>query len=69
MYVKGDSITHVDALSRLEFANEKVENHENAEEKILQRVKTDVLPLNRLRIEIKQDIILGKILERIKRNI
>ena len=55
MYQKESTILHVDAQSRLEFINVKVENHDNAKGKILRSVETDVLPLNRLRIKIRQD--------------
>ena len=33
MYVKGNTILHVNTISKLKFGMEKVEHHENAEEK------------------------------------
>ena len=69
IHVKGNTILHVDTLCRLEFGNEKIENHENAEDKILLWVEMDVLLLNRLRIETRQELVLSKMLERIKRNV
>ena len=41
MHVKGNIIPHVDAQSRPELGNEKIEKHENARGKILYGVKTD----------------------------
>ena len=58
MYMKGNIISQIDALFRREFGNKKVENYENAEDKILHWVETDVLPLNRYKIETSQDLIL-----------
>ena len=37
-------ILHADVISRPEFDNEKLENHENAEDKIRQWLQTNVLP-------------------------
>ena len=51
IYIRGNIIPHVDALCRLELGNEKVENHENVEDKVLHRVKTDTSLLSRFRIE------------------
>ena len=69
MYVKRNTVPYTDALSRLEFDDEKVENHENIEDKILYWLETDVLPLNLVGIETRQDSMLSKILKRINRNI
>ena len=67
MCIKKNTIPHVDAQSKLKFGNEKVENHENEEEKILHWVEINVLFLpNRLRIEVRQDPVLSQILERIR---
>ena len=68
MYIKGNIILYVDALSRLEFENEMIESHKNAEDKILHWVEVDMLPMNQLRIERRQDPVLSKLLERIKKN-
>ena len=69
MFIKGNTIPHVDAFSRQEFDYEKVENHKNAEDKILHWVETVIFPLNWLKIETRQSSVLSKILERITRNI
>ncbi len=53
MYIKANPILHVDALSIQDFVNEKLENHKNAEDKILHREDMDVALLNLLRIETK----------------
>ena len=43
MYGNASTIQHdVMAFSALEFGNEKMENNENAQDKILYRVETDV---------------------------
>ena len=68
-FVKRNTILHVNALTRQEFGNQKVENLEKAEDKILRRVENDVLPQNRLRIETVQDLESSKILVRIKRSL
>ncbi len=57
-------IQHVNAPSRLEFGNKKVENHKNKQD-----IGWNVLPPNRLGIKTIQDPVLSKIPERIKRNI
>ncbi len=45
-YAKGNSITHVDALSRLQFYKEsKVKTEEEFEDTFLHWVETDVLSL------------------------
>ena len=58
---------HTNALSKLQFGNEKVGNHENAEDQILHWLEIDILLQNGHRIETRQDPILNKILERLKR--
>ena len=49
MRIKGNNNPYVDAISRVEFGKENVENHDNAENKIAHKVETDVLPLNQAR--------------------
>ena len=44
IYVKGNTIPHVDALSRLRYQRENGEEHENLEEGIIQWMETGVLP-------------------------
>ena len=51
--IKGNTIPHIDALCSLKFGNEKMKNHENAENKIQHWVEMEVLSLNRLRIETR----------------
>ena len=53
----------MNAQSRQEYDYKKFENHEEAQDKILNRVETDVLSLNQLRIVTRQDLVLNKILE------
>ena len=50
--IKGNTILHLDALSRREFGNKIEENPENLENRIQHWVQTDALLLNRFRIEI-----------------
>ena len=57
MYVKWNTIPHVDALYKLKFGNEKEEIHENAEDKILQMysfLKSNQ-NRNKVRPHVKQD--------------
>lgn len=69
VYVKGNTIPQVDALSRLQFKNETEEKQEIAEDKIIHWVEMDVLPLKKFKIETKQDPILSRIVERIRNNV
>ena len=64
MYVKWNTTLRVNTLSRLKFGGKHLENHEDANEDILHWMETDVLLLNRTRIETKQNCVLSKILER-----
>ena len=66
MYVKGNTIPHVDALSRLRFDEEDGEIQDS--EGILHWVETDVLPTKRLQEETMQDPILNGISYRIRKN-
>ena len=43
IYVKGNTIPHVNAQSSLRFQCENGEEHENSEDRIIQWVETDVL--------------------------
>ena len=54
-FVKGNIITHVDALSRLRFHNENGEEHENSEDRIIQRMETDVLSQKTLNRETQRN--------------
>ena len=65
LYVKGNTIPHVDALSRLNFDQDE---EENDGEDLIHWVETDVLQAERIRKETKQDPILNGIANRIKRN-
>ena len=69
IYVKGNTIPHVDALFRLRFQSEKEEEHENLEDRIIQWVETDVLSHKTLSRETQQDPILSGILECIRKNV
>ena len=60
IYVKRNTIPHVDVLSRLNFDSKSLETSENSEDKILHWVETDVLLLNLLRMETKQDPVLRR---------
>ena len=44
IYVNGNTIPHVDALSRLRFQGENGEEHENSEDRIIQWVETEYYP-------------------------
>lgn len=67
-YVKGNTIPHVDALSRLQFEEEQHEKNEKVEDGILHLVETNVLLINRLMMETLPDPVLNRIVERIKNN-
>ena len=56
IYVKGNTILHVDALSRLRFQSEYGEEHENLEGRIIQRVEMDILSHKTLNRETQQDL-------------
>ena len=66
IYVKGNTIPHVDALSRLTFDQEDEERNDH--EEVIHWVETDVLQAERLREETVQDPILNGIVNRIRRN-
>ena len=69
-YVKGSSIPHVDALSRLRFNKEsKDKSEEEFEDTFLHWVETDVLSLNKIAEETKNDPILSRIKSRISKNV
>jgi len=70
MYVKGDSIPHVDALSRLSFSSDdsadKVDETNN--ESFIHWTETDILSLAELRNESLNDAILTSIMKRVELN-
>ena len=67
-YVKGNSIPHVDALSRLRFYKEsKNKTEEEFEDTFLHWVETDVLSLDRMAAEIRHDPLLIWITSRIRK--
>ena len=69
-YVKGNSIPHVDALSRLQFYKEsKDKTEEEFEDKFLHWVEADVLSLDRMATESRHDPVLSRITSRIKKKI
>ena len=49
--VKGNTISYVDALSRLRFQSENRVERENSEDRMIQWVETDVLSRKTLRRE------------------
>ena len=59
IYVKENTIPHVDALSRQRFQSENGEEHENLEDRIIQWVETDILSCKTLSRETQQDPILS----------
>ena len=69
IYVKGNTIPHVDTLSRQKFQSENGEEHENSEERIIQWVETDILSCKTVSRETQQDFILSRILEHIRKNV
>ena len=69
IYVKRNTIPHVNALSRLRFQSENGEEHENSEDRIIQCVETDVLSRKTLSRETQRDQIQSGILERIRKNL
>lgn len=44
VYIKGNTIPHVDALYWLNFESKNVETSENCEDRILHWIEMDVLP-------------------------
>ena len=50
-YVKGNSVSHIDVLSRLQFYKESKDKTEEFEDTFLHWVKTDVLSLDRMAAE------------------
>ena len=62
IFVKGNTIPHVDALSRLRFQSENGMEHENSEDRIIQWVETDVQSRKTLIRETQLDPILSGIL-------
>ena len=69
-YVKGNSIPHVDALSRLRFYKEsKDKTEEEFEDTFLHWEETDVLSLDRMAAETRHDLELSSIASRVRKNI
>ena len=69
-YLKGNSILHVVALSRLQFYKEsKDKTEEEFEDTFLHWVETDVLFLDRMAVETRQDSVLSRITLRIRKNV
>ena len=62
IYFKGNTISHVDALSRLRFQSENGEKHENSEDRIIEWVEMDILSHKTLSRGTQQDPILSGIL-------
>ena len=68
-YIKGNSIPHVDALSRLQFYKESKDKTEEFEDTFLHWVKTDVLSLDRMAAETRHDPVSSRITSKITKNI
>ena len=69
-YAKGNSITHVDALSRFQFYKEsKDKTEEEFENTFLHWVETGVLSLDRMAVGTRPDPVLNRITLRIRKNI
>ena len=66
-YVKGNSILHVDAISRLRFYKESKDKTEEFEYTFLHWVETDVLSLDRMAAETRHDPVLSWITSRIRK--
>ena len=70
VYVKGNSIPHVDPLSRLRFYKEsKDKTEEEFEDIFLHWVETNVLSLDRMAAETRHNPVLSRIISRIRKNI
>ncbi len=67
MYVKGESIPHVDALSRLNFSDEAPESEECLES-FVHWMETDVLSLEELRRETQRDLVLSGVVRHVTNN-
>ena len=69
-YVKGNSIPHIDVLSRLWFyKGSKDKAEEEFEDTFLHWVETDVLSLDRIAAETRHDPVLSRLTSRIRKNI
>ena len=67
-YVKGNSIPHIDALSRLWFYKESKDKTEKEfEDTFLHWVETDVLFLDRMAVETRHDPVLSRITSGIRK--
>ena len=67
-YVKGNSIPHVDALSKLQFYKEsKDKTEEGFEDTFLHWVETDVLSLDRMAAGTRHGPVLSRITSRIRK--
>lgn len=65
-YAKGETIPHVDALSRLKFSSSDEFNPEK--DQFIHFTETDVLNMNEIQQETMKDDVIVKIMERIRRN-
>ena len=67
-YVKGNSIPHIDALSRLRFYKEsKDKTVEEFEDTFLNWLETDVLYLDRMAVKTRHNPVLSRITSRIRK--
>ena len=68
-YVKGNSIPHVDTLSRLRFYKEPKGKTEKFEDTFLHWIETDVMSSDRMAAETRHDTVLSWIKSRIRKNV
>ena len=68
LYVKGENIPHVDALSRLEFTNDGREEEEIEEESFVHWIETDVIRKDELRSSMNGNKLLNDVSQRIQTN-
>ena len=67
-YIQGNSVPHVDALSRLRFYKEsKDKTEEEFEDIFLHWVETDVLSFDRMAVETRHDLVLSRISSKIRK--
>ena len=66
-YVKGNSIPHVDALSRLRFYKGSKDKTEEFGDTFLHWIETDVLSFDRMAAETRHDPVQSRIISRIRK--
>ena len=66
-YVKGNSIPHVDGLSRLRFYEESKDKAEEFEDTFLHWVETNVFSVDKMIAETRHDPVLRRITSKIRK--